>query len=90
MITASFLKNFQRRKLEGATWTNGLLLQKETAPKINQSLIDLTNNNLYLERIQGNCLFFKKMMSSKLPAKSVGTFRQLNRAFEICRICFDD
>jgi hypothetical protein len=33
-------KNFQRRKLEGATLTNGLYLQKETVPQIKQDLID--------------------------------------------------
>jgi len=40
MITSSFLKNFQRRKLEGATLTNGLYLQKETVSQIKQDLVD--------------------------------------------------
>lgn len=34
MITSSFLKNFQRRKLEDATLTNGLFLQNETVSPI--------------------------------------------------------
>jgi len=40
MITSSFLKNFQGYKLEGATLTNGMFLQKETVPHIKQDLID--------------------------------------------------
>jgi len=34
MITSSFLKNFQRRKLEDATLKNGLFLQNETVSPI--------------------------------------------------------
>jgi hypothetical protein len=40
MIISSFLKNFQRHKLEGATLTNGFFLQKETVPQIKQNFID--------------------------------------------------
>jgi len=49
IITSSFLKNFQRRKLEGATLTNGFFLQKETVPQVKQDLIDYVYNNLYLK-----------------------------------------
>jgi hypothetical protein len=60
MITSSFHKDFQRRKLEGATLTNGFFLQKETVPQIKQDLIDLINNNLYLGRKQTKYLLFLK------------------------------
>jgi hypothetical protein len=33
-------QKFQRRRLEGATVTNGLFLQKETVPQIERDLID--------------------------------------------------
>jgi hypothetical protein len=62
MITSSFLKNFQRRKLEGATLTYGFFLQKETVPQIKQDSIDCIYNNLYLERKQANYLLFLKIM----------------------------
>jgi len=60
MITSSFYKNSQRYKLEVATLTNGLFLQKETVPQITQDLIDCTHNNLYLERKQAKYLLFLK------------------------------
>ncbi|MGB6012111.1 MAG: hypothetical protein WBI57_12675, partial [Desulfobacterales bacterium] len=59
-------KIFQRRKLEGATLTNGLFLQKETVPQIKQDLIDLIYNNLYLERTQANYLLFLKKMGMRI------------------------
>jgi len=34
MITSSFLNNFQRRRLEDATLTNGIFLQNETVSPI--------------------------------------------------------
>ena len=40
--------------------TNGLFLQRETVPQIEQDLIDLTYNNLYSGRKQANCLLFIK------------------------------
>jgi hypothetical protein len=54
MITSSFHTNFQRCKLEGATMTDGLVLQKETVPKIKQDLIEYVYNNLFSERTQAN------------------------------------
>jgi hypothetical protein len=62
MITSSFLKIFQRRKLEGATSTNGFFLQKETVLQMKQDLIDYVYNNLYLGRKQANYLLFLKKM----------------------------
>jgi hypothetical protein len=40
LFTQNVIKNIQRHKLEGATLTNGLFLQRETVPQIKQDLID--------------------------------------------------
>jgi len=61
MITSSFLKSSQRRKLEDATLTNGLFLQNETVPLLKDGtlLISLMINLFWAESKQ-IIDFFKK------------------------------
>lgn len=48
IITSSFLKNFQRRRLEDATLTNGLFLQNETVSPIKDGTLFIEERITFL------------------------------------------
>jgi len=58
---------------------NGLILQKETIPKIKRNLNNQIYNTLYIERKQANYLFFfKKLKDTHLNVQIRNVMRTIS------------